>query len=82
MTILQIASSKTALHQMKSAALGLAEGSGAKLSHVLIETSPQQESEKTAFFLAWLGLGGTVSFSTTPYSVIASSHCFNTSHGM
>ena len=40
---------------MKSAALGLAEGSGAKLSHVLIETSPQQESEKTAFFLAWLG---------------------------
>ena len=41
--------------KMKSAALGLAEGSGAKLSHVLIETSPRQESEKTAFFLAWLG---------------------------
>ena len=40
---------------MKSTALGLAEGSGAKLSHVLMETSPRQESETTTSFLAWLG---------------------------
>ena len=45
--------------QMKSAALGLAEESGAKLSHILIETSPRQESEKTASFLAWLGFKST-----------------------
>ena len=50
---------------MKSAPLGLAEGSGATFSDALIciETSHRQESEKTASFVAWLG------------------HCFNTSCG-
>ena len=43
------------LSQKKSASLGLAEGSGAKFSHVLTEASHRQESEKTASFVAWLG---------------------------